>query len=96
MNPALDRAELAGFAARHIGIDADAERSMLATIGAASRDKLVEALVPASILRAAPMRLPAALGEAEALAELSGIAAMNRCVKSCIGQGYHGTAHAAA
>jgi glycine dehydrogenase len=79
------------FVARHIGIDDAAEASMLSTIGAASRRALVEAIVPASIARAAPLRLPAVLGEAAALAELRGIAAKNRVVKSCIGQGYHGT-----
>ena len=47
--------------------------------------------MPASIARAAAMRLPAALGEAQALAELRGIAAQNRVLKSFIGQGYHGT-----
>ena len=47
--------------------------------------------MPASIARAAPMRLPAPLGEAQALAELRGIAAQNRVLKSFIGQGYHGT-----
>ena len=47
--------------------------------------------MPASIARAAAMRLPAVLGEAQALAELRGIAAQNRVLKSFIGQGYHGT-----
>jgi glycine dehydrogenase len=79
------------FVARHIGIDAVAEASMLSVIGAASRRALVEAIVPASIARAAAMRLPAVASEAEALAELRGIAAKNRVLKSCIGQGYHGT-----
>ena len=37
------------------------------------------------------MRLPALLGEAQALAELRSIAAQNRVLKSFIGQGYHGT-----
>ena len=37
------------------------------------------------------MALPPAAGEAEALAELKGIAAQNRLVKSFIGQGYHDT-----
>ena len=91
MKPSLDQAEAAGFAARHIGVDTDSEKAMLAAIGVPSRSKLIEALLPTSIARAAPMRLPAALGEADALAELRGIAAMNRCVKSGIGQGYHGT-----
>jgi glycine dehydrogenase len=81
----------AEFAARHIGIDADDEARMLSVIGAPSRQALVEQLVPASIARAAPMQLPAPLGEAEALAELKAIAAQNRVLKSFIGQGYHGT-----
>jgi len=37
------------------------------------------------------MRLPAVLGEAQALAELRAIAAQNRVLRSFIGQGYHGT-----
>ena len=83
--------DAAGFASRHIGIDPAAEKRMLAAIGAPSRQALVQALLPTSIARAEPMQLPAALGEAEALAELRGIAALNTCVKSCFGQGYHGT-----
>jgi glycine dehydrogenase len=88
----LAELESAGeFVPRHVGIDAEGEAHMLAVIGAASRRSLIEQLVPASIARPAPMRLPAALGEAEALAELRGIAAQNRVLKSFIGQGYHGT-----
>ena len=59
----------AEFVARHVGIDDDDETSMLGVIGAASRRALIEAIVPASIARAAPMRLPPAAGEAQALAE---------------------------
>lgn len=79
------------FAARHIGIDADAERHMLSSIGAASRRALIEAIVPASIRRGTPMDLPAPVGEAAALAELKSIAAQNKVFRSFIGQGYHGT-----
>ena len=79
------------FTARHIGIDADNERHMLSVIGSASRRALIEAIVPRSIARAAPMALPAPLTEAQALAELKAIAAKNRVLKSFIGQGYHGT-----
>ena len=79
------------FVARHVGIDAEAEKSMLAAIGVATRRALVEAIVPALIARAAPMRLPDAVGEAQALAELRRIAAKNRVLRSCIGQGYHDT-----
>jgi glycine dehydrogenase len=88
----LAELETAGeFAARHIGIDAAAEAHMLSVIGAASRRALIEQIVPASIARPAPMRLPAPLGEAEALVELKGIAGKNRVLKSFIGQGYHAT-----
>jgi glycine dehydrogenase len=79
------------FVARHIGVQADAERHMLAAIGAKSRRALIEAIVPRSITRAKAMALPAALSEARALAELHRIAAKNKVLKSCIGQGYHGT-----
>jgi len=88
----LAELESAGeFVPRHVGIDAEGEAHMLSVIGAASRRALIEQLVPASIARPAPMRLPAPLGEAEALAELRGIAAQNRVLKTFIGQGYHGT-----
>jgi glycine dehydrogenase len=79
------------FTARHIGIDAEGERHMLSVIGAASRRALIEAVVPRSIARSAPMALPEPLGEAQALAELKAIAAKNTLLKSFIGQGYHGT-----
>jgi glycine dehydrogenase len=79
------------FIARHIGIGPQDERHMLQTIGAASRAALIEAVVPGSIARKAPMLLPEPVGEAQALAELRGIAGRNRILKSCIGQGYHGT-----
>ena len=79
------------FVARHIGIGADDEARMLATVGADSRQALVAGIVPASIARATPMQLPPAVGEAAALAELRAIAAQNRVFKSYIGQGYHGT-----
>ncbi len=91
---ALPLAELENaseFVARHIGIEAEDERRMLSVIGLASRQALIEAVVPASIARGNPMQLPAALTEAAALAELKAIAAKNQVLKSFIGQGYHGT-----
>ena len=91
LKPLVELENASEFVARHIGVDARSETPMLLAIGAASRRALVEAIVPASIARAAAMRLPAALSEAEALAELRGIAAKNRVLKSFIGQGYHGT-----
>ncbi len=81
----------AEFVARHIGPTAADEQHMLSAIGAASRRALIEAIVPRSIARGAPMKLPAPLSEAQALAELKGIASRNQVLKSAIGQGYHGT-----
>ena len=79
------------FADRHIGIGSDDEQAMLAAIGVASRAALIEAVVPRSIVRTAPMALPPPVGEAEALAELRGLAQRNRVLRTCIGQGYHDT-----
>src|SRR6185295_18391416 len=79
------------FVARHVGIDEEDERHMLETIGVPSRTDLIKAVVPGSIALKEPMRLPEPVGEAQALAELKTIAGHNRVLKSCIGQGYHGT-----
>jgi glycine dehydrogenase len=87
--PELENAQ--EFRARHIGPSESDEAHMLSVIGAASRRALVEAVMPASIARRAPMALPAPATEAQALAELRALAAGNRVVKSFIGQGYHGT-----
>src|SRR4029079_9823028 len=73
----------------------DDERRMLEAIGAGvpgfTRQALIEAIVPRSIERKQPMRLPPAATQAQALDELRSIASKNRVLKSCIGQGYHGT-----
>jgi glycine dehydrogenase len=79
------------FIARHIGPEPAEEAYMLSVIGAASRRALIDALVPRSIARSAPMDLPAASTEAEALAELRALAQRNQVLRSFIGQGYHGT-----
>ncbi len=79
------------FAARHIGLSAQDEAQMLHAVGETSLDGLIDAIVPASIRRAAPMQLPPAVGEAQALAELKALAQRNVLLKSWIGQGYYGT-----
>jgi glycine dehydrogenase len=89
--PLFELENAAEFIARHIGVQADDERHMLSVVGAASRRALIAAIVPRSIVRSRPMVLPAPLSEAQALAELKRIAAQNKVLKSCIGQGYHGT-----
>src|SRR5689334_1339115 len=79
------------FIPRHIGIEEADEQHMLSVIGEASRRALVDSIVPRSIARAAPMKLPHPAAEAEALKELRAIANRNAVFKSFIGQGYSGT-----
>ena len=81
----------AEFIARHIGIGEQDEAHMLSVIGAASRQALIEGIVPRSIARSVGMHLPAPVTEAQALAELKRIAGRNQLFRSFIGQGYHGT-----
>ncbi len=75
----LDRT---AFHARHIGPDAAEERDMLALLGAATREELVAQAMPAAIRQREPLALPGPLDEAEALAELRGIAAGIACATS--------------
>ena len=68
---------------------------MLAELGLDSLESLAAAVVPAEILlspEAAREGLPEPCGEAEALAELGQIAALNQPRRSLIGLGYFGTA----
>ena len=89
--PLFDLENQGEFIARHIGPQAADEQQMLSVIGAASRQALIEAVVPSSIKRSTAMALPAAVGEAAALAELKAIAAQNQVLRSFIGCGYHAT-----
>jgi glycine dehydrogenase len=79
------------FIPRHIGISQADEQHMLSTIGEASRRALIDSIVPRSIARSRPMRLPAPATEAAALQELRAIANRNQVFRSFIGQGYYGT-----
>jgi glycine dehydrogenase len=83
--------DAAEFVPCHIGPNDDEQRHMLSVIGAASRAALLDAVMPADIRRSAPMNLPPAVTEAQALDELRALARRNRVLKSFIGQGYHGT-----
>jgi glycine dehydrogenase len=79
------------FETRHTGPNAAEIAAMLAVLGVDSLDALTRQVVPASILDDALPPLAPALSEAEALAALRHLAARNRVLKSCIGQGYYGT-----
>ena len=79
------------FQARHLGPWDEEQAHMLSVIGVASRQALVDGIVPTSIKRGNPMELPAPLTEAQALAELKAIAQQNKLMRNFIGQGYYGT-----
>src|SRR5665213_407145 len=79
------------FVARHIGTSAADQAAMLAALAVPSRAALMDTIVPAAIRRRTPLALPAAVSESEALAKLGVLAARNRVLTSCIGQGYYGT-----
>ncbi|MDB5731919.1 MAG: glycine dehydrogenase, partial [Variovorax sp.] len=79
------------FIRRHIGIETADEARMLPAIGSATREELIDGIVPPAIRRSHPMRLPPPVSEADALAELRAIAARNKVARSFIGQGYYGT-----
>ncbi len=76
------------FRRRHIGPDAQEQARMLRMLGQQDLDGLMRAVIPESIRRDAPMELPAAVGEQQALRELRDIARENRVLRSFIGQGY--------
>ena len=79
------------FVERHIGPN-DAEiAQMLGTIGHPSLDAMTDAIVPGKIKSPAPLALPAAITEVEALAKIRAIADKNEVFRSFIGQGYYGT-----
>ena len=85
-------APLDTFERRHNGSPDTDVADMLQAVGHASLDALADAAVPANIRLKRPLRLPAALGEREALAELRTIAAKNKIFRSHIGMGYYDTA----
>jgi glycine dehydrogenase len=84
-------APLDTFERRHTGSPAAEIADMLKTIGYESLDALVDNAVPANIRLKRALRLPAALGEREALGELRNIASRNKVFRSFIGTGYYDT-----
>jgi len=77
------------FTTRHLGqTTPTALAPLLQVTGHASLDALIEATVPANIRRA-PLNLPTAIHEHEALAKLRAISAGNQVLRSFIGLGYH-------
>ncbi len=79
------------FVSRHIGPDADDQAAMLDALGVASLDELIELAVPGVIRDRAPLGLPHAVDEADALVCLRALAAKNDVFTPLIGMGYSGT-----
>ncbi|MEI6668774.1 MAG: aminomethyl-transferring glycine dehydrogenase [Acidobacteriota bacterium] len=82
--------ELTGsFESRHLGPRPHECDAMLATIGAASLDRLMDEAIPQAIRLDRPLALPAGETEYRFLARLRRIAAKNAPFRSYIGLGYH-------
>lgn len=80
------------FQDRHIGTDAAAQAEMLRVLGRPSFDDLMGTAVPDAIKVAERESIiPPAATEAEALAELRGLALQNRSARAMIGLGYYDT-----
>jgi len=77
------------FIGRHIGPSEAEIDSMLVSLGQPSLAALVDAIVPDSIRLKTPLALDPPVGEAQALARLSELAARNRIFRNYIGMGYH-------
>ncbi|GAB4446688.1 MAG: aminomethyl-transferring glycine dehydrogenase [Anaerolineae bacterium] len=90
VNPASLLNPIDTFAERHLGPREADMADMLATLGVASMQELIDQTVPAAIRLAQPLNLPPARSESEILAELRQLAAKNKLYRSYIGMGYAG------
>jgi glycine dehydrogenase len=79
-----------GFAARHIGPDHAERQAMLAVVGAASLDELMDDAIPPQIRLPGPLALPHGESEHRYLRDLRVLASRNQMFKSYIGLGYYG------
>src|ERR1022692_929378 len=96
MNLAAPNSAAPNFAARPIGPSPADQERMLAVTGHSSLDALTTAALPPGLGDPATgepggLRLPPALAEEEALAELRRLASRNTVAVSMIGLGYYGT-----
>jgi glycine dehydrogenase len=77
------------FKRRHIGPDEADQAQMLEALGFASREALIEAVVPPAIRRRDKLDTGAPRTEGEALDALRALSERNQLFKSYIGQGYY-------
>lgn len=76
---------------RHIGVNVDDEKHMLACIGLNSVDELIKQTIPSNIFLSEKINLPDPLSESQFLAHVNELASKNKLYKSYIGQGWYGT-----
>jgi glycine dehydrogenase len=79
------------FAPRHTAPSNAEIDEMLALVGYKDLESFTDAVVPESIRNRAPMKLPSAMTESQALAHLHAIASRNTVARSMIGMGYYDT-----
>jgi glycine dehydrogenase len=87
------------FARRHLGPTPAEEREMLATLGCASMEQLIDSAIPAGIRLGRGLEIAdptnaqgfPVRGESETLAALQRLADRNQVWRSYIGMGYHDT-----
>lgn len=79
------------FVNRHIGPREQDLKEMLATVGVASLDELIEKTIPASIRMKADLDLPPAMTEVEYSEHIHAIGKKNKLYRTYIGLGYYDT-----
>src|SRR6266542_2077220 len=87
MNTVLHRYDK--FQDRHIGPNAHEQEEMLAVIGAATLDDLIDQTIPSSIRLKQALKGVKAKTETDFLEEFKEIASHNKICKSYIGMGYY-------
>src|ERR1700732_3044135 len=87
-SPSREKDRVDSFAHRHIGPNQAARAAMLAELGFANLDELIDATVPKNIRLEGALNLPEAKSESEALAALRQLAKKNIVARSFIGAGY--------
>ncbi|MBD1876275.1 aminomethyl-transferring glycine dehydrogenase [Nodosilinea sp. FACHB-131] len=90
-NGTAPAAPLSPFAARHLGPTDDDTEAMLAALGYATLNELIDATVPAAIWLPQALKLPQGADEATALAQLKTLANQNQVWRSYLGLGYANT-----
>jgi len=74
------------FVERHVGPRPEDVGAMLETLGYASLDAFIDAVVPADIRLRRPLGVPAGQSEQAALAEIRALAAKNQVWRSYLGR----------